>query len=47
MEKPAVAGYDIRIDGVQRTFRDQQAVAYDAALILKKRNKSAAVTIIM
>ena len=45
MEKPAVTGFDIRIGGVQRTFRDQQPAAYDAALVLKKKNMSAAVTI--
>ena len=31
MEKPAAPGFEIRIDGVWRTFRDQQAAAYDAA----------------
>ena len=45
MEKPAVTGFDIRIGGVWRTFRDQQPAAYDAASRLKKKYKSAAVTI--
>ena len=45
MEKPAAPGFDIRIGGVWRTFRDQQPAAYDAALVLKKKNQSAVVTI--
>ena len=45
MEKPAASGFDIRIGGVWRSFRDQQPEAYDAALLLKRKNKSAAVTI--
>ena len=44
MEKPA-PGFDIRIGGVWRTFRDQQPAADGVALLLKQRNKSAAVTI--
>ena len=45
MKNRAVTGFDIRIDGVWRSFRDQQAAAYDAALIRKKKNPSAVVTI--
>ena len=45
MENPAAPGFEIRVGGLWRTFRDQQAAAYDAALILKKKNLSAAVTI--
>jgi hypothetical protein len=45
MEKPAAPGFDIRIEGVKRTFRDQQPAAYDAALLLKRKNLSAVVTI--
>ena len=45
MEKPAAPGFDIRIGGIWRTFRDQQPAAYGAALVLKKKNLSAAVTI--
>jgi hypothetical protein len=45
MEKSGVTGFDIRIGGVWRTFRDQQPAAYEASLLLKQRNKSAAGTI--
>ena len=45
METPAAPGFEIRIDGVWRAFRDQQAAAYDAARLLEQRNRSAAVTI--
>ena len=46
MEKSALlSDFDIRIDGVKRTSRDQQSAAYDAALLLKRANKSAVVTI--
>ena len=45
METPAAPGFEIRIDGVRRTFRDQQAAAYDAALLLKRKNRSVVVTI--
>jgi hypothetical protein len=40
-----VPGFDIRIDGVWRTFRDQQPTAYEAASLLKKKHLSAVVTI--
>ena len=45
MQNPAVTGFDIRIGGVWRSFRDQQPAAYAAPLVLKKKNLSAAVTI--
>ena len=45
MQNPPVSGFNIRVDGVWRTFRDQQAAAYDAALLRKRKNKSAVVTI--
>ena len=45
MEKSALPGFEIRIGGVWRSFRDQQAAAYEAALLLKKKNQSALVTI--
>ena len=45
MEKPAAPGFDIRIGGVWRSFRDQQAAAYEAALLLKRKNTTAVVTI--
>lgn len=32
-----VVGYDIYINGVWRTFRDQESVAYDAAFFHKSR----------
>jgi len=31
-------GFKILVNGVDRTFRDQKAAAYDAALVLKKRS---------
>jgi hypothetical protein len=46
MKKPPVSGFDIHIDGVWRTFRDRQATAYDAAKLLKQKNRWAVVTII-
>ena len=45
MERPVMSGFAIRIDGVWRTFRDQRPAAYEAALLLKQRNRSAVVTI--
>jgi len=37
MQKPLISGFNIFINGGQRTFRDTQPAAYDAALILKKK----------
>jgi len=33
-------GFELLIDGVQRTFRDVKASAYDAARELKRRNRN-------
>jgi hypothetical protein len=46
MKIPPVSGFDIHIDGVWRTFRDQQATAFEAAKLLKQKNRFAVVTII-
>ena len=40
-----VAGFDILVNGIWRTFRDKEAAAYDAANVLKKRWLDTAVTI--
>ena len=40
-----VVGFNIRVNGVWRTFRDKEAAAYDAAHLLKKRWLEAVVTI--
>lgn len=32
-------GFDILINGVQRTFRDVEAVAYEAARYAKQKNR--------
>ena len=45
MQNPITPGFDIRIDGVWRTVRDQQPAAFEAARLLKHKNKSAVVTI--
>jgi len=45
MENPPISGFDIRINGIWRTFRDQQPAAYEAALMLRKKNSAAGVTI--
>jgi len=45
MEKPLISGFNIFINGGQRTFRDTQPAAYEAALLLKRKNLAAAVTI--
>jgi hypothetical protein len=45
MKNPAVAGFNICINRLHHTFRDQQPAAYEAALLLKKKNLAAAVTI--
>jgi hypothetical protein len=37
MKNPAVAGFNICINGLHHTFRDTQPAAYEAALIRKKR----------
>ncbi len=39
-------GFDILVDGVGRTFRDVKAHAFDAALLIKKKNKDAIVEIV-
>ena len=36
MHKPP-DGFDILVNGVPRTFRDMEAAAHEAALLLKKR----------
>jgi hypothetical protein len=36
MQTHVVSGFDLRIDGIWRSFRDQQPAAYDAASRLKK-----------
>jgi hypothetical protein len=46
MQNRLVAGFDIHIGGVWRTFRDRQPAAYEAAAIIKKKSTSAPVTII-
>lgn len=33
------SGYDISVDGINRTFRDRKAMAIEAALVLKTRGK--------
>lgn len=45
MEKHLIFGFNIFLNGVQRTFRDTQPAAYEAALLLKKKYLAAAVTI--
>ena len=35
MEKPLVFGFDICINGVRRTFRDEQPTAYNAASVFR------------
>src|SRR5688572_24738078 len=45
VEKTRAPGFDIRIGGVWRSFRDTLPAAYDAASILRKKNLSAVVTI--
>jgi hypothetical protein len=40
-----VVGFDILVNGVWRTSRDQEAAAYDAALVLKKRWPETVVTL--
>ena len=39
-------GFVILVEGVPRTFRDVKAYAFDAALVLKKKNKCAIVEIV-
>ena len=39
-------GFEILINGVPRTFRDRQDIAYEAARFLKSKNRTAIVEII-
>lgn len=39
-------GYDITVNGVPRTFRDAKESAFDAARIIKRRNKGEIVEIV-
>jgi hypothetical protein len=39
MQNPTVSGFDVHIDGVWRTSRDQQPAAYEAALLLKQKKQ--------
>ena len=42
---PGDTGYDIFVDGIERTHRDVEAVAYDSALFLKQREPRAKITV--
>ena len=39
-------GYDILVNGIPRTFRDAKEIAYDAARVIKRRNKGDIVEIV-
>ena len=43
--RKAPDGFDILVNGVPRTFRDTEAAAYEAALLIKKRWPAEIVTI--
>jgi len=37
MRQEPAPGFEILVNGVERTFRDVEVVVYDAAMMLKKR----------
>lgn len=41
-----IEGFDIYVDGVPRTFRDEEAIALDAARYLKGRNPKSEIKVI-
>ena len=45
MPHPLTEGFEILVNGVPRTFRDQEAVAFAAAAIIKQRWPSEIVSI--
>jgi hypothetical protein len=43
--RPDAAGFDIIVDGIERSHRDLKETTYDAAPALKSRNPALRVTI--
>ena len=42
----SVTGFEILINGVPRTFRDRRDMAYEAARLLKAKNRMAIVEVV-
>jgi hypothetical protein len=40
------AGFEIRVNGIPRTFRDRKDMAYDAARVLKSKNPKAIIEVV-
>ena len=41
-----ILGFEIRVNGAQRTFRDRSEVAFEAALFLKTRHRNDVVEVL-
>jgi hypothetical protein len=39
-------GFELRVNGIPRTFRDRRDIAYDAARVLKSKNPRAIIEVV-